>query len=71
MDNLGDALPREINRVRLVRETYKELRGMPGVIVEPQIILMQQAIQGGIDALASGDVVEMLRAYAALKEWKK
>lgn len=68
---LGDELPREINRVRGVQDTYKLLRGMPNVIVEPQIAMMEASIQAGIKAAATGDVVEMLRCYEDLKGYEK
>lgn len=70
-DTLGDALPREINRVRDIQSNYKALRGMPNVIVEPQIKMMEFSIQAGIKAAASGDVTEMLRAYEDLKAWEE
>lgn len=71
MSSLAEALPAEINRVRAVQDTYKELRSMPNVIVEPQIAMMEQAIQAGIAASASGDVIAMLRACEDLKGWKE
>jgi hypothetical protein len=69
--SLAEALPVEINRVRRVQETYKELRGMPNVLVEPQILMMENAIQAGIAASAAGDVVAMLNAYQELKGWEE
>ncbi|CAN5572008.1 hypothetical protein BH10PSE14_BH10PSE14_06170 [soil metagenome] len=71
MTSLAEALPAEINRVRAVQDTYKELRGMPNVIVEPQIAMMEASIQAGINANASGDVVAMLRAFEDLKGWEE
>lgn len=69
-DTLADALPREIDRVRVVQDTYKELRRLPNVIVEPQIMMMEAAIQAGIRAAAAGDVVEMIRAHEELKTFE-
>ncbi|MBY8826105.1 hypothetical protein [Sphingomonas colocasiae] len=66
-ESLAEALPREINRVRAVQDAYKQFRTMPGVIVEPAITLMEASIVEGIAALASGDVVRMLRVHEALK----
>jgi hypothetical protein len=40
---------------------------MPNVIVEPQIAMMEGAIQTAIAASAGGDVIAMLRAYETLK----
>ncbi len=67
MSSLAEALPEEINRVRLIQDEFKQLRNMPNVIVEPQIMLMEMAIQNAITASVSGDVVAMLRAYEELK----
>ena len=66
---LAEGLPAEINRVREVQDTFKQLRGIKNVIVEPQIAMMEVDIQAGIAAGSSGDVVAMLRAYEALKDW--
>lgn len=71
MTSLAEALPAEINRVRAVQDAYKELRSLPNVIVEPQIMMMEQAIQNGIRASAAGDVIAMLRAFEDLKGWEE
>lgn len=68
--NLAEALPEEINRVRAVQDRYKELRNMPNAIVEPQIMLMEAAIQRALESMASGNTIEMLKAYKALTEWE-
>lgn len=66
---LGEALPREMARVRdEVLPMYLQLRGMPNVIVEPQIMMMRADLDAAAKALAEGDVVEMLRVYQSLKE---
>lgn len=70
MPSLATELPKEINRVRAVQDTFKALRGMPNVMVEPQIALMERDIQAAITASSSGDVVAMLRAFEALKGWE-
>ena len=57
MSSLATALPEEINRVRAVQETYKSLRGQPGVMVEPQIAMMELAITTAIAAAAAGNVI--------------
>lgn len=69
MDTLGDALPREINRVRGIQDEFKALRGMRNVIVEPQIAMMEHQIQAAIKALSEGDIVGMISAHESLKEW--
>jgi len=71
VNSLAEALPKEINRVRAVQDLYKELRNMPNVIVEPQIMMMENDIAAAIKASSEGDVVEMLRAYERLKDWKE
>lgn len=68
---LGEALPREMARVRDdVLAHFIPLRGMPGVIVEPQIMMMQAELDAAAKALAEGDVVAMLRIYQSLKEYE-
>ena len=68
--NLAEALPGEIARVRVIQDQFKEMRGMPNVIVEPQIMMMEAEIQAAIKACASGDVVEMIRCHQSLKEYE-
>lgn len=68
-DTLGDALPREMARVRdKVLPQYLALRGMPNVIVEPQIAMMRADLDAAAKALAEGDVIAMLRVYQSLKD---
>jgi hypothetical protein len=68
-DTLGEALPREMARVRdEVLPQFIALRGMPNVIVEPQIAMMRADLDAAAKALAEGDVVAMLRVYRSLKE---
>jgi hypothetical protein len=69
-ETLADALPKEINRVRGIQDQFKSLRGMPNVIVEPQIMMMEAEIQAAMKAMAEGDVVAMLRIYQSLKEYE-
>ena len=61
---LGDALPKEIARVREVLGHYKELGpvGMFGAM------FIEQSLQAADKAIMAGDVVEMLRVFAELKE---
>lgn len=66
---LAEALPREMARVRdEVLPQYIALRGMPNVIVEPQIMMMRADLDAAAKALAEGDVVAMVRVYQSLKE---
>lgn len=69
-ETLADALPKEIDRVRQIQDEFKSLRGMPNIIVEPQIAMMEAEIQQAIRACSSGDVVEMLRCHSSLKEYR-
>ena len=69
--NLTEALPKEINRVREIQGHFKELRDMPGVLVEPQIKMMENDIQNAITASANGNVVAMLKAYKKLEEYQE
>jgi hypothetical protein len=68
-ESLAEALPREINRVRSLQDRFKELRGTPNVIVEPQIEIMEIEIKQAIKACAEGDVVAMIASYQTLKEY--
>lgn len=71
---LAEALPAEIKRVQEKRDSWKEMaKRMEGgphggaMSFAPGIAMMEMEINEGIDALASGDVVRMLRAHEALK----
>ena len=70
-ETLADALPKEITRVRKLQDGYNALRGLPDIIIEPQVMIMEYEIQAAINALASGDVVEMIRCHKALKEYEE
>ena len=70
MASLGTEMPAAIKRARAVRDTFIELRGTPGIMVEPQIAMMTTEIDEATDALASGDIVRMLRAYEAIKDYE-
>lgn len=65
MDTLGDALPREMARVRdEVMPAYAEI-GPPGQFA---LAMMRASLDQAAKAMAEGDVVAMLRAYNDLKE---
>ena len=68
MESLGDELPREIKRVQGVRSQYESVSALPGVNCGPAIAMMTAAIDRGVQSLASGDVIEMIGAYSALKQ---
>jgi len=70
MASLATALPNEIQRVSRIRDEFISLRGMPGVMVEPQIAIMTAEIDRATRACASGDVIGMMRAYESLKGYE-
>lgn len=68
-DTLADSLPKQMARVRdEVLPCYLALRGLPNVIVEPAIRMIEYDLARAITAMAQGDVVEMIRVYQSLKE---
>lgn len=63
-DTLGDALPREMARVRdQVMPAYVAI-GPPGAFA---LAMMRADLDAAASAMAAGDVVEMLRVYESLK----
>lgn len=67
MDSLGEALPREMARVRdEVMPAYQSI-GVEGM---PALFMMRAELDAATKALAEGDVVAMLRAYESLKEYQ-
>lgn len=66
VDTLGDALPREMARVRdKVMPAYLEI-GPEGAFA---LTFMRGDLDRAAKALAEGDVAGMIRAYEALKEY--
>jgi hypothetical protein len=65
-DTLGDALPREMARVRdQVMPAYLEIGPMGGFALS----MMRSDLNRAAMAMAEGDVAEMLRAYESLKRY--
>ena len=64
MSSLAEALPEEQKRVR---EPIAVYRGLPGGAGAFGAWMMEQKLQRADQAVMSGDVVEMLRAYEELK----
>jgi len=63
-DSLGEALPREMARVRdEVMPAYQEI-GRSGL---PALMMMRADLDAAAKALTEGDVVEMIRVYKSLK----
>ena len=66
-DTLGDALPREMARVRdEVMPAYLEI-GPPGALA---LAMMRADLDLAAEAMARGDVVAMLRCYESLKGYE-
>jgi hypothetical protein len=70
-DSLADALPRQIARVSAKRDRWIEMKAEFPELREMEltIAIMQAEINRGVMALASGDIVEMLHAHQALKDY--
>jgi hypothetical protein len=68
---LGDALPAEIKRIQAKRERWLGYAKDAGPVASfnPALMMMQMAIDEGVAALASGDVVRMIAAYQTLKDY--
>lgn len=64
-DSLGDALPREMARVRELLPLYASI-GAPGAFA---MVMMQQALGDAERAMISGDLPGMIAAYQELKEF--
>jgi hypothetical protein len=64
IDTLGDALPREMTRIRdEIIPAYIAV-GMPGAFA---LAMMRRDLDLAAKALAEGDVVAMMRVYEELK----
>lgn len=70
MTSLAEEMPKAIERAQQVRDQFIELRGTPNVIVEPQIAIISHEINQAVQALASGDVIAILRAYESIKGYE-
>lgn len=70
MSSLATEMPLAIKRARAVLDQMLEIRGTRGVMVEPQIAIINAEIDEAVAALASGDVIAMLMAYQAIKDYQ-
>ena len=70
MTSVGEEMPKAIKRAQQVRDQFIELRGLPNVMVEPQIMMITAEIDAAVDALVSGDAVAIIRAYAAIRGYQ-
>lgn len=67
-DTVGDALPREMARVRdVVIPQYLSLRGLPGVNVEFGLMNLRCALDRAAKVMAEGDTVGMIRSLQELR----
>ena len=64
METLGDALPKELARVREMLGVYKSL----GPVGAFGALMIERDLQEADTAMIEGDVVKMLRVYQKLKE---
>lgn len=65
LETLGEALPKEMARVRdEVLPAYLEI-GKPGMLA---VLLMRRDLEEAAVAMRDGDVVRMIRIYQILKE---
>jgi hypothetical protein len=55
-----------INKKELINEVAEKLRSQPGFDFEPKII--EEIINGGIDAIPNGDIIQYAGANIARKE---
>jgi hypothetical protein len=65
--SLGDALPLELARARMIQGYAKEI-GPAGAFM---VAMIEQDIRDAEKAMIEGDLVGMLRAYQALREIKE
>ncbi|PZD95221.1 hypothetical protein DNH61_11720 [Paenibacillus sambharensis] len=65
METLGDALPKEIERVQ---EIIREYEKIPAGHLAAE--MMKADVKRAQEAMMSGDLAGMLAAYQALKEYE-
>jgi hypothetical protein len=64
MESLGEKLPKELARVRVILGHYKEIgpAGMFGAV------MIEQSLRAADQAIISGDLIAMIRAYKDLQD---
>jgi len=65
-DSLAEAFPKAQKRVRKLIKQYKEI-GPPGRFA---IMMMERSLDDAEKAAASGNVIDMIRAYNDLRGYK-
>lgn len=63
MPSLAEELPKEIERCQELLGAYKEI----GVNGQFAVAMIKNDIKEGVESLASGDVIRMIKAYERLK----
>ena len=66
--NILEGIQEEQDRVREMIKHYEEL---PNGVGHLAASMMQRSLESSNKAIAEGDVVEMVRCYADLKEFKE
>jgi len=66
VETLGEALPREMARVRDLIPAYLDC-GVGGI---PAATMMRASLDAAAKAMIEGDVCDMLRCYHDLKGWE-
>ena len=66
IDTVGDALPREMARVRDVILPEFDAIGAPGALAA---MMMRQSLDRAAKAMAEGDTVEMIRCLEDLRSY--
>jgi molybdopterin converting factor small subunit len=68
-DSVGEALPREMTRVRNLLPDYYEVAKI-APMTKVTIAMMEASLDRAQTALAEGDVIAILRAYEDLKGYE-
>lgn len=68
MSSLGEELPNEMQRVTGLLQVYSSLPNGAGNFAA---VIMRQTLDRATRALASGDVIQMIRVYEELKGFKE
>jgi hypothetical protein len=66
-ESLGEALPKELARARMIQGYAKEI-GPAGAFM---VTMIEQDIRAAEKAMLEGDIAGMIRAYQSLKEIKE
>lgn len=68
---VGEDFPREQARCRKLLEEYRRFGNTPGISVSPTVAMdfanIKAVLQRADQAMASGDVVEILRSYEEMR----